>query len=292
MCTDSLQFDWDLERQEIAVFVRNRDGGDAVAPATLCTLDEWLECIAVGDRRRLRAKLTSLSASSTRSFEFQFRLAMPDGRQQWMDVCGMAVRDEHARLRRVVGQQRKLVGPNDCTPSLLPSPYHDPLTGLPNRWLFERCLASAVECARLDDAHRFAILFVDLDGFKAINDRHGHLMGDRTLIAVAQRFGHCVRPEDMLARRDGDEFTILVKDMWQHDDAVAVAERILQQVRAPLSLDGTELVVTASVGIALARADLREPNDLLHSADEAMYQAKAHGGDRFMIAGRNSQAAD
>jgi diguanylate cyclase (GGDEF)-like protein len=130
---------------------------------------------------------------------------------------------------------------------------------------------------------------VDLDGFKKINDRNGHLVGDRTLLAVAQRFSHCVRPEDVVARRDGDEFTILVKDIAQQSEAAAIAERILQHLRSPLALNGAELVVTASIGIALSSTELHAADELLHQADEAMYRAKARGGDRYEIAGRERQ---
>ena len=120
--------------------------------------------------------------------------------------------------------------------------------------MFERCLADAIKCAQEDRGYRFAVLFVDLDGFKRINDRYGHLVGDRALLAVAQRFSHCVRPEDVVARRDGDEFTILLKDLWQPDDAITVADRILKRLRSPLAVDGVELVVTVSIGIALSCA--------------------------------------
>jgi diguanylate cyclase (GGDEF)-like protein len=284
MSVDGVHWEWDVTRREIAIFVRDPKGGDALQPTMVCTLDEWLDCVAPGDRWHLRTKLLSLAAGSTRSFEAQFRVAVPGGRQPWIDLCGIVVRDEHARPLRIVGQQRRLVGTAECKWSPWPSPFHDPLTGLPNRSLFERSLSNAIEWARQEKAHGFAILFVDLDCFKAINDCHGHLMGDQTLLAVAQRFSHCVRPEDVLARRDGDEFTILVKDMCQPDAVVLVAQRILQQLRSPLSLDGATLVVTASIGIALSSSELLTADDLLRSADQAMYQAKARGGDRYVMA--------
>ncbi len=109
-------------------------------------------------------------------------------------------------------------------------------------------------------------------------------------MAVAQRFSHCVRPEDVLARRGGDEFTILVKDIRQHDAAIAIAERILRQLRSPLSLDGVKLSVTASIGIAPNWAEMLAGDDVLHSADAAMYQAKKRGGNCYVTVERGGQA--
>ena len=227
-----VQWEWNLDRQEIAVFARTRAGSDATAPAFVCSFDEWLECVVGPDRQRVRAKLFSLAANATRSFEAQFRVISPAGRLQWADLCGVAVRDEQAKLIRIVAQQRMIAGARDGKQSALPSPFHDPLTGLPNRSLFHRCLSDALECALRDVASRIAILFVDLDEFKKINDRHGHLVGDETLVAEARRLAHCLRPEDVLARRDGDEFTILAKNVEQQAAAEAIAERVLQHLLA------------------------------------------------------------
>ncbi len=283
MCADSVQIECDLERREVAIFDRNQEGRDSVEPTTTCALDAWLNCVEPGDRLQLRAKLLSLTGSSTRSFEAQFRVALPDGRQQWTDLRAIAVRDESGALQRIVGHQTKLTSFGEARPTLLPSPFHDPLTGLPNRRLFDRCLSDAVALAWRDSETTFAVFFVDLDHFKAINDCHGHLVGDRTLFAVAHRFSHCVRPEDVLARRDGDEFTILVRGIRYQNDASAVADRILHQLHTPLSVGDTELVVTASIGIALSGAHQFVADDLLHGADQAMYQAKARGGDRYAL---------
>lgn len=281
-----MHWEWNLDRQEIAVFVRTRAKSDATEPALVCSFDEWLAWVVPSDRQRLRAKLLSLAENATRSFEAQFRVVSPAGSPQWTDLCGVAVRDEQARLIRVVAQQHTIAGACDGKPSPLPSPFHDPLTGLPNRLLFQRCLSDALESARRDIGSRIAILFVDLDDFKSINDGHGHLVGDQTLLAVSRRLSHCLRPEDILARRDGDEFTILAKNVVQQAAAEAIAERIVQHLRLPLALHGREQLVTASVGIALSCAESRTADQLLHDADQAMYRAKARGGNAFEVGGR------
>jgi diguanylate cyclase (GGDEF)-like protein len=162
------------------------------------------------------------------------------------------------------------------------------LTGLPNRVLFQRMLMSACgDTARNETARngrtRFAVLFLDLDHFKQINDTYGHLTGDRTLIAAARRFVHCLRPDDVVARRDGDEFTVLLRNVDSASEAAIVANRLLETLRAPLSIQDHTLQTSASIGIALHQPNT-SPADLLHSADQAMYRAKARGGNDFEIA--------
>ncbi len=160
-----------------------------------------------------------------------------------------------------------------------PSAFHDPLTGLPNRWLFDRVLAEAASAR----SSRFAVLFVDLDGFKAVNDRHGHRAGDRALVAVSRRLANCVRPHDLLARRGGDEFTVLLREVAGRDGALAAANRIVEQLRASIAVDGLRLTIAASVGIALSGDEPASGDELLAAADAAMYRAKQLGGDRAVV---------
>ena len=264
--------------------MRDRHGDGAVEPTTVCTLKDWLDCIVPGDRRRLKAKLLKLPGGATRQFETQFRMALPDGRQLWTDMCGIVVRDAERSIERVIGHISKLQTSVECKSPQLLSPFHDPLTGLPNRWLFNRCLADAVELGRNHSDYRFAMLFVNLDGFKAINDQHGHLVGDQTLTSMARRLVGCVRDDDVVARRDGDEFTVLVRDVWQLADATAAADRILEQFRQGLAVAGNELRITASIGIAVNGAE-STVEELTRAADAAMYRAKARGGNCHVIAG-------
>ncbi len=286
MRAERIQWDCDLARQEFSIFLRDGEGADVEEPVMVCSIDEWLDCVVPADRVRLRLKLLSLFESATRSFDLQIRVATPDGHAQVNDVCALVVRDEQGMPLRIVGHQSRRFAHTDTRPSFAPSIYHDPLTGLPNRRLFEQCFVESLERARRDQKPGFAVLFIDLDGFKQVNDRNGHLVGDRTLVAVAERFLHCVRPEDVVARRDGDEFTILLKDISQPAAAV-VADRILEHLRAPMSVNGGEVCVTASIGMVLCGAAPSSPEDLLRRADEAMYHAKARGGDCCVTAGHD-----
>ncbi|MCE5267506.1 MAG: GGDEF domain-containing protein [Planctomycetaceae bacterium] len=161
---------------------------------------------------------------------------------------------------------------------------HDPLTGLPDRRLFHRRLDRAIDRAREHDDYRFAVLFVDLDGFKQINDQLGHLAGDRVLCDIACHLAGCTRPSDMTARYGGDEFTVLVDDLRDAEHAILVADRILQQIAGGrVVVDGQSIHVSASVGIAMSSSGGCSADALLYNADRAMYRAKSLGLGRALL---------
>ena len=160
--------------------------------------------------------------------------------------------------------------------------FHDALTGLPNRALFLDRLGHAL--ARSDRHRRaVAVLFLDLDRFKVVNDSLGHEAGDRLLVATASRLRACLRPSDTLARFGGDEFTVLLEDIGGARDAAAVAERITAALGGAMTIGDQELVVTASIGIALGTAGSVVPGDLLRHADIALYRAKGEGKARYAV---------
>jgi diguanylate cyclase (GGDEF)-like protein len=154
--------------------------------------------------------------------------------------------------------------------------FHDSLTNLPNRPLFEDRLRQALVRAKRNQG-TIAVLFLDLDGFKLINDSFGHKAGDLLLVAVSARLEACLRTGDTLARLGGDEFTILLENILDTDDATIVAKRIAKQLETPFNLEGQEIFITASIGIALSTLDLDRPEDFLRNADAAMYEAKKNG---------------
>ena len=160
---------------------------------------------------------------------------------------------------------------------------HDALTGLPNRVLFTDRLRQAIAMAARHQGRRFAVLFLDLDHFKVVNDSLGHAMGDQLLIALAERLRLCLRSGDTVARLGGDEFVFLIEDTRFKQDATALAAQILASVQQPFTLQGQLFFVAASIGIVVDAERYEQPNDILRDADIAMYQAKSQGKARWVL---------
>ena len=183
---------------------------------------------------------------------------------------------EHRELKQVLEEREAL------QEALLHQAFYDKLTGLPNRaLLFDRLQHSFLEAVRHRQA--LALLFVDLDNFKSVNDRWGHATGDQLLVEVAKRLLSVVRAEDTVARLAGDEFTVLVKDPVSLDAAVEVAHRVLEKISEPYQVNGTELNITASIGVSMNYPKGDQPEDLLREADRAMYQAKSSGKSKIHV---------
>src|SRR5690348_5829796 len=179
--------------------------------------------------------------------------------------------------------QRRTVEAERIERQLRHDALHDGLTGLPNRVCFVERLRHASERARRNADDSFAVLFVDLDHFKIINDSFGHLAGDELLIEVSRRLGACLRSVDTIARLGGDEFALLLEEVREPSDAARVAERLQVALRSPISLRDSEVFTSASIGIALSGRVDDPPQHLLRSADLAMYRAKEHGRGRFEV---------
>jgi diguanylate cyclase (GGDEF)-like protein len=167
---------------------------------------------------------------------------------------------------------------------------HDSLTGLPNRALFIKRLTDATHRARRGHDGLFAVLFLDIDGFKLVNDSMGHHVGDEMLVTIARRLEGCVRGGDIVARLGGDEFAILLERITDVRDAAMVAERVQVALQAPLSISGYEHATSASIGVALSSGASEQPEYVLRSADIAMYRAKNSGRGRYEMFDRAMHA--
>jgi diguanylate cyclase (GGDEF)-like protein len=161
--------------------------------------------------------------------------------------------------------------------------FHDILTDLPNRALLTDHLQLSIERCKLHKDHLFALLFLDLDRFKNINDSLGHVAGDQLLVSIARRLEECLRPSDTVARLGGDEFAILLDGLEDYNDAIQVAERAQKQLMRPLNLSGHEVYTSASIGITLSTIGYEHPESILRDADTAMYHAKEKGKARYEI---------
>jgi diguanylate cyclase (GGDEF)-like protein len=160
---------------------------------------------------------------------------------------------------------------------------HDALTGLPNRSQLLVTLRKSLANFRADGEHAFAVLFLDLDRFKVVNDSVGHLVGDELLKEAATRIGECIRAPDIVARLGGDEFAIVIDRIYDPAEAVMVADRVIRSLSEPMRIAGKELYTSASIGIALSHERYQHPEELLRDADVAMYRAKAAGRQRFAL---------
>jgi diguanylate cyclase (GGDEF)-like protein/PAS domain S-box-containing protein len=213
----------------------------------------------------------------------EYRMLASDGSEIWVRDEAFAMPDDEQSGRRV--SQGLLVETTDrkrLESKLIHDALHDPLTGLANRVLLRDHLERAV--ARLDRSRgQVALLFVDLDDFKRVNDSFGHAAGDEILCRVAERLVDAVRGEDVVARQSGDEFAILVGRVLGDDEIGALAQRILAELRRPVQLGGHTVIVGGSIGIAVTSLRGTPPEDLLIQADAAMYAAKAAGKGTYAI---------
>ena len=198
----------------------------------------------------------------------------------WENIS--AVRDENGVIQQLVSIQADISTLKQVEEKLNHLANHDVLTSLPNRMLFNATLGAAIERAKRHRS-RLALLFLDLDRFKLINDTLGHRFGDLLLQEVATRLRHCVRAEDMVARLVGDEFTIILEDITDANAATPVAHKILTALNAPVRIEGRDIATATSIGISLFPNDATNADDLLRTADAAMYLAKERGRNTFQF---------
>lgn len=205
------------------------------------------------------------------------------GHEVWVLVGLSLIRDSESKCLHLIFQIQDITHRKRAEQQLVHEALHDALTGLPNRAWFMEQLQESLDLVHSQKDRLFAVLFLDLDRFKVINDSIGHMVGDQLLIGIAKRLSHCIRPGDKVARLGGDEFTILLDDIRSPSEAIEVAERIQKQVSKPFNLGGYETFTTVSIGIALSTPDYHLPEDFLRDADTAMYQAKSLGKARHVI---------
>jgi diguanylate cyclase (GGDEF)-like protein/PAS domain S-box-containing protein len=229
------------------------------------------------DLSRYRRKIDEALSGEAEGYDYEHRIRRPDGAVRWVHGQAEVIRGEGGGPLRIIGTVHDVTERKALEDRLRYQAFHDPLTDLPNRELFVDRLGHALARTERQRGRRVAVLFMDLDDFKVINDSLGHEAGDRLLVAVAERLKGCLRPEDTLARFGGDEFTVLLEDVEGPEEAVLVAERIIDAVRDPFVLAGRELYTRASVGIALGENRTKNPENLLRDADTAMYWAKDQG---------------
>jgi len=244
---------------------------------------EWFATIHPDDLPVVEEAISAHLAGGTPRLAIEYRTRHCDGSHRWILARGLAVRDQSGRPCRMAGILTEVTNRKRAEEELAYSAFHDSLTGLPNRALFLDRLDQLMAQSRRRGKYSYAVLFMDLDHFKNINDNLGHSVGDRLLITIAHSLQAFVRQGDTMARLGGDEFAMLAHDVSERADMCRLAERLLDRLREPFQVGEHQILTSASVGIAAGAAYYEHPEEILRDADTAMYRAKARGRARYEI---------
>ena len=276
-------WDWDIRKNSIYYSSRwkamlgytDEEIGDSP--------DEWFSRIHHDDVDEVRHKIELHLQGKTPLFKHEFRMLHRDGAFRWILSRGVSVKTDDNLAIRFAGSQTDITDRKLVEEKLFYDASHDLLTDLPNRRLFVERLTEAIRRTKRNASRKFAVLFLDLDRFKIINDSLGHEAGDELLVQAGKRLSICVRESDMIARLGGDEFAVLLEDLENDEAAIRTAERIQEELTRPYYLDDHEVFTSASIGIALGSHGYRNAEELLRDSDTAMYRAKAQGTAGYVV---------
>ncbi len=276
-------WDWDLKSNKIHYSFRWKAMLGYDEPEISEHPQEWFSRVNPDDRENLEAKVMAHIHGRNPHFEAEYRIMHRDGTYRWVLNRGLAVRNSDGQAYRMAGSQTDITSRKVAEEQLVHDAFHDALTGLPNRALCLDRLQHAISASKRRPHSLYAVLFLDVDRFKTINDSLGHTVGDVFLIAVARRLADCVRPGDTVARLGGDEFAVLLENVGDLGDAIDVVERIGVKMATPLHIKGHEIFTSVSIGIALGSDRYERPEQVLRDADIAMYQAKERGNGLYEV---------
>lgn len=276
-------FDWDLRKNKVYYSARWKTMIGMPEEGVGQKPEEWLDRIHPEDLEKTKLALTAHLQGDTSYFENEHRIKFEDGSYRWMQTRGIAVWDADGIPIRMVGSLTDINDRKMAEEKLLHDAFHDTLTNLPNRTLFMDRLYHAVERAKRRENYQYAVLFLDIDRFKDINDSLGHIAGDNLLIEVSKILVDGLRATDTVARLGGDEFVILLEDIDDISDATFIANRVQEKLSEPIVISGHTTYISVSIGIVLSVTGYARPEDVLRDADIAMYRAKARGKARFEI---------
>jgi diguanylate cyclase (GGDEF)-like protein/PAS domain S-box-containing protein len=235
------------------------------------------------DAGLLQEQLARVVSREVEAFSVEVRCRHLNGREIWTSMHCAFFADAASSEPCLIFQVHDITARRRAEGRLQHIAYHDGLTNLANRSRFHDCLDQALQTQRLDPSRHFAVMYLDFDRFKLINDSLGHGAGDEFLVKVARRIQEHVRPNDLVARLGGDEFAILTEHLGNTHHAVALAERLQAALRRPLQIAGKEISTSASIGITFSDVGYRTPEEVLRDADLAMYKAKARGKAQYAL---------
>ena len=276
-------FDYDIAADRIHYSARAAAMRGGVAEEQDRTTEEMRAYVHPDDVDEMLNRMKAALRGDATTYEAEFRVSTLAGGWVWLRSRGRVVeRDAAGRALRLVGTDVDITRRRAADDELRQRAEFDALTGLPNRALFsDRITGAMARAAR--SGHGLALLFIDVDRFKAVNDTHGHAAGDQVLRVVAQRLRSAVREADTVARLAGDEFTLILEGLAAQEEARAVAAKVVAALRPPLTFEGKAISVSVSVGVAFLSDTDREPADLLRRADDALYEAKRQGRDGYAV---------
>jgi len=278
MANDGL-WDWNLKTNTIVYSPRWKAMLGFGETEVGTSLDEWFQRIHPADVSLFHEALHAHLAAAAQRFEQELRVRHKDGTWRWMLCRGIAVRDSTGRAVRMAGSLSDITERRRLEQRLLHDTIYDPLTGLPNRVLLEDRLEQAMARLVHDTERPFAILYLNIDRFKMINETLGHRQGDELLLRMAERLKGTLAAGDTMARPGTDEFILLLAETRTASDAARAATRLREVLRPPFLLSGTEAFITVSVGIALVEQPGTGAEELIRRAEMAMYRAKSDGRD-------------
>jgi diguanylate cyclase (GGDEF)-like protein/PAS domain S-box-containing protein len=278
-------WDWDLTTHKIYFSIRWKEMIGCRESDIGDRPDDWFDRVHPLDQDRLRQTLSMHLSGETQHFECEYRIQQQDESTRWFLARGLAVFSENGQPERIAGSQTDITEYYRIREQLTHDALHDPLTGLPNRTLFLDRLEQSVKSLKRRESQLCAVLFIDLDRFKLINDSLGHLAGDQLLIEVARTLRDCLREEDTVARLGGDEFVILLNNIQSTETATSTAQKISNNLSRSFQIGGHEIFTSASIGIAIGGPEYKSGEELLRDADTAMYIAKHSGQKRYEIFG-------
>ena len=277
-------WDWDLKRQELYLSPRFKDMLGYAEHELSVDPSEWFSRVHPEDRDHFNAALAAHLEGTASCFECEYRLRRKDDRYCWMLGRGLAMRDAAGQPYRMAGSSTDIDGRKRSEEQLRHHALHDALTKLPNRVAFLDHLRRAIERYKRHSDNSYAVLFLDLDHFKLINDTQGHGAGDTLLVEVARRLRCAIRATDILARLGGDEFVLLLEDVADVHGVTNTADRLLLALTSPFALaEQVAVTISASIGITIGSSAYQMPEQLLRDADIAMYRAKALGKARYEL---------
>ncbi|HUR53364.1 MAG TPA: EAL domain-containing protein [Gemmataceae bacterium] len=276
-------WDWNLKTDELYLSGRWKAMVGCAEGDIGSSPEHWFARVHPEDAAELKDAIAQHLAGQTPHVEVEHRLRHRNGQWRWMLARGLAIFDAAGVPYRMAGSLTDVTDRKADEAQLVHDTLHDSLTGLANRVFLEHRIEHVLNRSRRDAAVQFAVLFIDLDRFKIVNDGLGHPVGDQLLVRVAERLRQCVRPADTVARVGGDEFVILLEDVRDETDPARVADRVQELLKEPVELDGHEVFTSASIGIAPGSPRYRGVQDILRDADAAMYRAKALGKNRHAM---------